>query len=286
MKKDFPLLFLGLATLLLLLFCVITGGEPGDEPESGSEPEAAAPAKPAKPEPEPEPAPFVAVVEDSAPVSGDWFSDAVFIGDSTSVMLESYNAGEGALGRAQFLCAVGLSQNNARIYSAGNDKLPEYPKGSGRHPKLEDAVAQTGAKKVYIMLGINCLAGGVDRARDDLITLAEGIRQKSPGIALFIESVTPMTPKSPRADKTLNNDVIRAFNEAMAETCQEKGWYFINVAEAVTDENGYLRDDLSGDKAMGIHFNFTGTAVWAEYLLRHVPSELKPLPSTQKQQEG
>ena len=46
-------------------------------------------------------------------------------------------------------------------------------------------------------------------------------------------------------------------------------------AEAVSDENGFLRSEFSGDRAMGIHFNYDGAAAWADYLLTHVPQALK-----------
>ena len=89
------------------------------------------------------------------------------------------------------------------------------------------------------------------------------------------QSVTPMTADSPRADDALNNGTIQAFNERMRQICQEKQWYFVNVAEAVSDENGFLRSEFSGDRAMGIHFNYDGAAAWADYLLTHVPQALK-----------
>ena len=61
----------------------------------------------------------------------------------------------------------------------------------------------------------------------------------------------------------------------MKEICQEREWYYVNVAEAVADEQGYLRADYSGDRPMGIHFNYNGAEVWANYLLTHVPQALK-----------
>ena len=36
-----------------------------------------------------------------------------------------------------------------------------------------------------------------------------------------------------------------------------------------------LKAEYSGDKAMGIHFNYDGAAAWANYLLTHVPEALK-----------
>lgn len=101
------------------------------------------------------------------------------------------------------------------------------------------------------------------------------IQAKSPDTAILIQSVTPMTADSPRADDALNNTTIQTFNQQMQTLCQEKGWYFVNVAEALSDESGFLRSDFSGDKAMGIHLNYNGAKAWADYLLTHVPQALK-----------
>lgn len=214
-------------------------------------------------------------VPESAPVDAGWFDDAAFVGDSVSVTLANYNSSYGTLGKAKFFCSVSLSQTNALSYQAGNERLPEYPAGSGQHPRIEDGIAASGAKKVYLMLGMNCIASGVDRVSQDLVTLVSKIQEKSPGIAVLIESVTPMTADSPRADGSLNNFTIQEFNEKMKAICQEKQWYYVNVAEAVTGDAGALKAEYSGDKAMGIHFNYDGAAAWANYLLTHVPEALK-----------
>ena len=208
-------------------------------------------------------------VPESAPVDAGWFDDSV------SVTLANYNSSYGTLGKAKFFCSVSLSQTNALSYQAGNERLPEYPAGSGQHPRIEDGIAASGAKKVYLMLGMNCIASGVDRVSQDLVTLVSKIQEKSPGIAVLIESVTPMTADSPRADGSLNNFTIQEFNEKMKAICQEKQWYYVNVAEAVTGDAGALKAEYSGDKAMGIHFNYDGAAAWANYLLTHVPEALK-----------
>ena len=225
--------------------------------------------------PENLPPAFDPVVPAAEAVDPQWFADAAFVGDSVSVMLENYNTSTGRLGSPAFFCSVSLSQTNALSYQAGNARLPEYPKGSGQHPLVADGIASAGAKKVYLMLGMNCIAGGVDRASQDLVTLVDQILAKSPEAAIFIQSVTPMTADSPRADDALNNGTIQAFNERMRQICQEKQWYFVNVAEAVSDENGFLRSEFSGDRAMGIHFNYDVAAAWADYLLTHVPQALK-----------
>lgn len=280
MKRQAALL-LAFLFLFVLAGCGQTPSQPASDPAGeetvltdGESPEPENPEASEEAPEAPAEEPDTAVPAGEA-VDPQWFSDAAFVGDSISVMLEQYNASTSALGSPTFLCSVSLSQQNAQSYEAGNERLPEYPKGSGQHPKVENAIAAAGAKKIYLMLGMNCIAGGVDRACTDLVTLVGKIQAQSPDTAILIQSVTPMTADSPRADESLNNTTIQAFNDQMKTICQEKGWYFINVAEAVSDENGFLRSDFSGDKAMGIHFNYNGAAAWAEYLLTHVPQALK-----------
>ena len=261
-----------LSILLLLSLCACGQTTPPAEEEYLSIQEA----EPSEDLPKEEtPPPFDPVVPASQPVTADWFADAVFIGDSVSVMLEYYNNAYGTLGQAIFLCAESLSPGGALSYEAGHERLPEYPKGSGQRPRLEDAVSASGASKVYVMLGMNCIAGGVDRACQDLVTLIDTILAQNPGVTILVQPVTPMTADSPRADASLNNDTIAQYNAKVLEVCREREWYYVTSREALSDEAGYLRADYSGDKAMGIHLNYNGAAAWAEYLLTHVPEALK-----------
>lgn len=256
---------------------------PGQSQESGDTDQTPAPQPEPEPAPQPEPEPepeeiqaaFNPLVPASQAVDPAWFQDAAFLGDSVSVMLDMYNSSSGHLGTPAFFCSVSLSQSNALTYPAGHERLPEYPKGSGQRPRLLDGIAASGANKIYVMLGMNCIAGGVDRACQDLVTLVDEVLGVRPGAAILIQSVTPMTAASPRADGELNNQTIGAYNAKVQAVCQERSWYYVDVAQALSDENGYLRDDCSGDKAMGIHLNYNGAEVWADYLLTHVPEALK-----------
>ena len=142
-----------LSLLLLLTLCAC--GQPQQTEQTGQQGENA--------QTDEEETDFDPLVPESEAVSADWFQDAAFVGDSVSVMLEMYNSGSGRLGSPAFFCSVSLSQQNAMAYAAGDERLPEYPKGSGQHPRVEDGVAASGANKVYVMLGMNCIAGGVDR---------------------------------------------------------------------------------------------------------------------------
>ena len=205
------------------------------------------------------------------PVTMLYWDKAVFIGDSVSVMLESYCSSTHALGGAKFLCASSMSATSI----LSGKLLPEWPNGSGQHPSIQDSVAETGAEVVYIMLGMNNMSRYVDGAIRDLVTVCSNLQAANPDITIIVESVTPMTEDSPRKDSYLNNDVINGYNQKMQDICQEHQWYFLNVAEVFKDENGNLIPQYCSDPTkMGMHFTYEGTKVWVDYLKTHVPQEL------------
>ncbi|MBR3752551.1 MAG: S-layer homology domain-containing protein [Ruminiclostridium sp.] len=216
--------------------------------------------------------PFTALVPASAetgPVS--FFDKAVFIGDSISVTLEYYCNASGALGKAQFLCAGSMSPTNMLTGKI----LPEYPKGSGNKPPIEDSVAACGAEVVYVMLGMDNIGYGIERATGDYLRVLSNIAEKNPDVQIIVQSVTPMTENSKSYTDKLNNDTINAFNQRMLDICQENKWYFVNVAERFKDANGFLMEDYCSDKTtMGMHFTYDGAKVWVDYLLNHIPEDL------------
>lgn len=213
------------------------------------------------------------LVEKSEAVDLSYFDDAVFIGDSVSLMLQYYCAATKALGNAKFLCAGSLSATNA-LWAVSDQSV--HPSYQGKKMLVEDGVAATGAKKVYIMLGINNISYGVDYAAKDMVTLIDRILAKSPGVSIIIESTTPMASSSTIVTDKLNNDKIQQYNDKMKSICEERGWFFVNVAEAVRDENGYLNSAYCSDNnSMGIHFTNDACKTWVEYLKTHAPESLK-----------
>ena len=215
---------------------------------------------------------FDPVVSQGEPVDLSYFDNVAFVGDSVSLMLQYYCASTRALGNATFLCAGSLSASNALHPVTDASVHPSY---QGKKGTVEDCVAASGDKIVYIMLGINNISFGIDRATADLITLVERITEKTPDVKIVMQSVTPMARSSSIISEKLNNERISAYNNTVKTICEERGWYYINVSEVVADADGYLVDEYCGDPdSMGIHFNSTSAAAWVEYLKTHVPAAL------------
>lgn len=202
-------------------------------------------------------------------VDESYFDDVVFVGDSVSLRLTYFNMANDCFGDAVFLTSGSLGVTNSQwgLY----EPKAVHPSYQGQKVTVADGIQKCGKKKVYLMLGINDMAY---YTRPDLFaqfkSLTDSILEKSPDVTFYIQSVTPMT-----GDKNgTTNDEINEYNALISQYCCQKGWYFIDVASVLRDENGLLpREYCSDADGMGIHFTDSACEVWRDYLYTHVPPE-------------
>ncbi len=224
-----------------------------------------------EPEPTPEetPAPTYGLVEESEAVDLAYFDDTAFVGDSVSLKLSYYSMASGALGNAQFFTAGSLSCANA-LWEISDESV--HPSYQGEKTLVEDCVAKSGVKKVYIMLGMNDIGlYGIDKTIENYTTLVGKIKEKSTEVEIIVQSMTPMTTTSNIVGKNLNNDNIKVYNSRLLELCEEQGWYFVDVASVMYDASGQalVAEYCSDPNEMGVHFTEEGCKVWVDYLLKH-----------------
>ncbi len=209
-------------------------------------------------------------LQESAPVPGSYFDDAVFVGDSITLALYYYvkdlrNQGTQCLGEAKFLTAGSMGSGNA-LEPVGKESV--HPSYQGTKMRVEDAVALMDAKKVYIMLGMNDVAYyGIDKSIENMCALIGLILERQPEAEIFVQSATPrlsiMTTKP-------TNRMLFEYDLKLYRACVENGWYFVDVAYAMRDGDGNLIDKYCSDpESMGMHFSEAGCAVWIEYLETH-----------------
>lgn len=203
--------------------------------------------------------------------SSAFFNDAVFIGDSISLMLSYYVADQrnygDCLGTAKFLTSGSLGSAEALLPVSSDSLHPTY---QGQKMLLEDSVALIGAKKVFIMLGMNDIAlYGIEGALDYYEELVGTIRAKTPDAVIYAQSCTPIIKGKERS--VLNNSNIRSYNAALQTRCANNGWNYLDLYSVVSDSEGYLLTEYCSDPdGMGMHFTNAGCHAWIEYLLTHV----------------
>jgi len=205
---------------------------------------------------------------ESSEVDSSYFNDAAFVGDSISLKLSYYQASTSALGKAQFFASGSLSAANALWDVSDKSVHPSY---QGTKSRVEDCVAMSGAKKLFIMLGMNDIGiYGLEGSIENYKELLGLIIEKSPGIQIFVQSMTPMAASSTSKSSKLNNDKIKEYNELLLEMCKENGWYFLDVASVMYDDAGNLKESYCSDlTSMGMHFTNEGCEKWVDYLKTH-----------------
>lgn len=192
------------------------------------------------------------VPEDPHPM----FADSAIIGDSISFILFQNETRSGKLGHPLFLTRGGVS-----IYS-----LIRYFSNiiyKGEDVKIEDVIAKTGVKRVFIMLGQNDLGY---RSVDDVIEswdiLVEHIREKSPDVEIYIQSVIPEWQDDGASSN--RNDKIREHNLRMQDHAKELDCEYIEIADYIEDSMGRMAADYNLDNL--IHLNPEGCEIWMRVL--------------------
>ena len=209
-----------------------------------------------EPEPEPEPEPEQSVVVPASdPVEDTYFEDAVFLGDSRTEGFYLYSG----LKSGDYYYSVG-----ATVESVFSKKVWQTDKGK---VPLLDAMAEAPAGKVYVMLGVNELGWPrTETYYHQYAKLIDRVREDHPGAEVVLESLLPVSAKQEAKKTYVNNGRIQEYNAIIKTLAEEKRCWYLDVAEAVTGEDGCLRADLTFD---GVHLNTAGCKVWLDYLRTH-----------------
>lgn len=191
---------------------------------------------------------------DSQQTGDAYFDDAVFIGDSRTEGLMIY--GKMPSGTT-FYAVKGLNVNTAATAQV---------KDGEEQVTILEGLRRHSFKKVYIMLGINELGW---ESENTFITrygvLLDEIRAAVPDAILYVQSILPVS-KEKSDSSVYTNSRIQLYNNLIIQMCEEKQAVYLNVAEAVQDENGALPADATVD---GIHFKRPYYEKWKDYILTH-----------------
>lgn len=194
-----------------------------------------------------------------------YFDGTVFLGDSLTVSLYNYclkqrRENERFLGDAQFLAAVGMS---VRLASYDNRNLLQYEEQA---VGTTEGLLKIGAKRVFVMLGVNDFAGKYPEATLQYFeTMIDAIQQKCKGTEIVVQGVLPVSEEFCR-QRHVSVEDWNGFNLLLEQLCVDKGVRYFSFAEQMMDENGYLSADLTSDGMC--HINTEGTAIWVKALRR------------------
>lgn len=232
---------------------------PAENPPQEEQPVTVLPAEPEIPADVPAHAPEEmpwTPVQESEPVDDSYFDDVAFVGDSRTDGFRLYSG----LERGTYFCVTGETVASAT-------DMENWKTEDGRKISLADAVAAADCGKIYLMLGINELGwNGTDIFRDHAENLLRRLQADHPDAEIVVQSLLPVSAEQDAKGSYVNNQRILAYNQVWMELAEETGCDYVNIAEAVTGEDGCLPAEMSFD---GVHLNRAGCHAWLDYLRTH-----------------
>ncbi len=205
-----------------------------------------------------------------------FFDDAVFVGDSISLGWRNYvskirksdSLFFGGSDGAQFLVSGSLGAANSLWAVNGESVHPSY---QGEQMQLWQSIPLTGAKKVFIMFGLNDVGlYGVEKTIENFGTLFGKIKAAVPDVQFYVLSATYVKAGGERGKLTSAN--LRALNLALIDFCHANGYEFINIADPLADTDGNLKAAYCSDGY--VHQTTAAYDVWTALLKGYAASKL------------
>lgn len=193
------------------------------------------------------------------PVDASYYKDACFIGDSRSEGFMMY-AGPA---EASYYVYKGLTVSG--FFST------EFVKDGDRKITAAEALKNKQFGKVYIMLGINELGWSYSSVfYEKYCDIIDYIREVQPDAKIFVQSIFPVSAKKSAKDAYVNNTRIQEYNHLIKKMCVEKSVVYLDVGQALQDENGNLPEEAAFD---GVHLNKPYCEKWRVFLDTHTDVE-------------
>ena len=188
-------------------------------------------------------------------VTADYFSDALFIGDSRTVgMFQSH-----LLPQATYYAKTGIGIGDIlteRIVNEGGVMI-----------SVADALSRHSFGKVYIMIGINDIArGDVEWFTQQYRNILSTVRRTQPDAVIYIQGNIPMSYRTQDLDGALNNRNLSLRDQASQALTDSEHIFYLDISSIYADANGHLASDYTRD---GLHVRTDDYPLWVDYLLQH-----------------
>lgn len=169
------------------------------------------------------------------PVGKEYFSDALFIGDSRTLGLKEYGGMEGAV----FFADSGMS-----VFELWKKKLPVFGE---KTVSFEEVLDRKKYGKIYLMLGINELGYQFESIQKKYLDTLEKIRESQKNSIIYLCGNLHITKEHSVKDEIYNNENVNMVNEMICKMADEKTTFYIDVNELFDDETGSLSTEYSSD---------------------------------------
>lgn len=191
-------------------------------------------------------------------VEDDYFSDAVFIGDSRTVGMFEYGGLEEI---STFYASTGLT-----VYKLFDSPVAAVP-GQKQKQTIEEALKENSFSKIYLMIGINEMGTGtVDTFMERYREVVEHLRELQPDAIIYLQGIMKVTTERSNQGDYITNEGIEARNAEIAKLADYVQVYYLDVNPLICDESGGMEPSYTFD---GVHLKAQYISVWKEFLKSH-----------------
>ncbi|MBE6679432.1 MAG: hypothetical protein E7598_02800 [Ruminococcaceae bacterium] len=202
------------------------------------------------------------LLEETAHGGADYLKKVIFLGDSRTYGLKSFAMLEGGENTKQ----VWTPKNGTMsIWDVQFQKI--FHPESQKEITVAEAVSLDAPPVLIISLGIN----GVELVKKEYFIseytkLIESIKRASPTTKIILQSMFPVC----RSYTSISNSKIKEGNKWIIEVAKQTNSFYLNTAEVLSNEAGYLKEEYSTD---GCHLTPLGLDVQIEYICTHTVGE-------------
>lgn len=201
----------------------------------------------------------LAALDRTTAVDRSYFANVCFLGDSLTQGMQIYSSG---LPEASFCAYRGA--NPSVVVNGTTCKRSD----GGTEVPMEVLTARQ-PPVLYILLGTNVLNRDGDYS--SFLTyyrlMLDMISQALPNTQIYVQSITPVRPEVRSSHPGLYKERLCEINNELAAIALEKNCAFLNLWEALADDNGDLKAEYA--QPDGIHIKPEGYPAWVEYLATH-----------------
>lgn len=174
----------------------------------------------------------------------EYFSDALFIGDSRTVGLSEY----GTLRNADYFCSIGLA-----AYRIDEEYVNGYT--------LRDKLSSKQYGKVYLMLGINEVGNDPEYTAAAYRRTVDTIKELQPNAIIYLEANLHVAQWA--QTESITNAAIDRLNSRIREMADGSRTFYLDVNGVFDDSAGALTSDYTSD---GVHVLAKHYQTWCDWL--------------------
>lgn len=204
-----------------------------------------------------------------------YYDNSVFFGDSIMQGFRRYRSNMRQTDTDFLEGVTVMATSSISLYSASrryqNDNGTFLHRGTQKN--MYNITKALKPDKIFILLGLNDVVGiKIEKAMTWVEYIIKHMPSYSPDTEIYFFSQTPVTPfYCKKRNRPNYPEQVDQYNQRLQEVCEQLGAHYVEISEALKDEEGYLNAAYCSDG--DCHLNDEGTAVWIQSMCDYAQAQ-------------